>query len=54
MSINQINSKKYDFNKMVFMPNSDIDLIISNFFTKHKDYIKGDKEYITYKIKKNN
>ena len=42
----------YDFEELYFEKNCDIDNIITSFFTKYKDDIKGDTEYITYKIKK--
>jgi hypothetical protein len=42
----------YDFEELFFEANCDIDNIINNFFSKYNDVIKGDREYITYKIKK--
>jgi negative regulator of sigma E activity len=48
-----INSnKKFDFEELFFEKNCDIDNIITNFFIKYNEYIKGDTEYITFKIKK--
>jgi hypothetical protein len=44
--------KYYDFEGLFFEKNCDVDNIISDFFTKYKEDIKGDTEYITYKIKK--
>lgn len=44
----------YDFEELFFEKNCDIDTIITSFFTKYKEDIKGDTEYIIYKIKKNN
>jgi hypothetical protein len=41
----------YDFEEIFFEKDCDIDSIINNFFIKYPE-IKGDKEYITYKIKK--
>jgi hypothetical protein len=41
-----------DFETLCFDKTCDIDSIINNFFTKYKDIIYGDKEYITYIIKK--
>lgn len=43
--------KYFDFEEILFEKNCDIDNIINNFFIKYEE-IKGDKEYITYKIKK--
>jgi hypothetical protein len=43
--------KYYDFEELYFERNCDNDKNIINFFSKYKD-IKGDTEYITYKIKK--
>jgi len=51
MPINTDN-KYYDFEELFFEKNCDIIYIINNFFMKYKEYIKGDKEFITYKIKK--
>jgi len=42
----------YDFEQLYFEKNCDIDKIITTFFSKHDDVIKGDIEYIIYKIKK--
>ena len=47
-----IKDNKHDFEELFFEKNCDIDSIINNFFTKYKENIKGDLEYITYKIKK--
>jgi hypothetical protein len=44
-------NKYYDFEELNFEANCDIDNIINNFFSKYNE-IKGDYEYITYKIKK--
>ena len=41
----------YDF-ELFFERNCDVNIIITSFFTKYKEDIKGDTEYITYKIKK--
>lgn len=41
----------YDFEEIFFEKDCDIDNIINNFFIKYEE-IKGDKEYIIYKIKK--
>jgi hypothetical protein len=51
MSIQKYDNKYYDFEEIFFEKNCDIDNIINNFFNKYEE-IKGDKEYITYKIKK--
>jgi hypothetical protein len=51
MPINAEN-KYYDFEEIFFEKNCDIMSIINNFFMKYEEYIKGDKEFITYKIKK--
>lgn len=42
----------YDFEQIIFEPGCNIDFIINNFFSKYSQFIKGDKEYITYLIKK--
>ena len=42
----------YDFEELFFEKDCNIDEIISNFFSKYKNEIKGNKIYITYKIKK--
>ena len=42
----------YDFEELFFEKDCNIDNIINNFFSKYINEIKGDKEYITYKIKK--
>jgi hypothetical protein len=44
------NFKLFDF-ELIFEKDCDVDNVISEFF-KNNDTIKGDKEYITYKIKK--
>jgi len=41
----------YDFEKLYFEKDKDVDIIINSFF-EHFDEIKGEKEYIKYKIKK--
>ena len=51
MPIQQDDNKYYDFEELFFEKDCDIDSIINNFFIKYQE-IKGDKEYITYKIKK--
>jgi hypothetical protein len=50
MPINSDN-KYYDFEELFFEKNCDVDTIITRFFTKYKEDIKGDIEYIIYKIK---
>lgn len=50
MPIQREDNKYYDFEEIFFEKNCDIDSIINNFFIKYET-IKGDKEYITYKIK---
>jgi hypothetical protein len=52
MPINTDDNKYYDFERLFFSNNLDVDDVITSFFTKYKDDIKGDTEYITYKIKK--
>ena len=49
-----INSDKkyYDFEELFFERTRDIDTIIHDFFMKYGDCIQGDKELITYQIKK--
>ena len=49
-----INSDKkyYDFEELFFERTRDIDAIIHDFFMKYWDCIQGDKELITYQIKK--
>jgi hypothetical protein len=44
------NVKRFDF-ELIFEKDCDVDSVISDFF-KNNDTIKGDNEYITYKIKK--
>lgn len=51
MPIQKEDKKYYDFEEIYFEKDCDIDNIINNFFNKYKE-IKGDKEYITYRIKK--
>lgn len=51
MPIQAEDKKYYDFEEIFFEKDCNIDRIINNFFIKY-DEIKGDKEYITYKIKK--
>jgi hypothetical protein len=51
MPINADDNTYYDFEELFFEKNCDIDNIIVNFFLKYQD-IRGDTEYITYKIKK--
>jgi hypothetical protein len=51
MPIQKDDNKYYDFEEIFFEKKCDIDNIINNFFNKYEE-IKGDKEYITYKIKK--
>jgi hypothetical protein len=50
MPISDDDNKYYDFEELLFKKNCDIDSIIHNFFITYPE-IKGDKEYITYKIK---
>lgn len=45
-------NKYYDFEELFFEKNCDILYIINNFFMKYEERIKGDKEFVTYKIKK--
>ena len=52
MPIQKDDNKYYDFEELFFEKNCDIDMIITNFFMKYKEDIKGDTEYITYKINK--
>ena len=52
MPIQHDDNKYYDFEELFFEKNCDIDIIINSFFTKFKEDIIGDTEYITYKIKK--
>ena len=52
MPINSDDNKYYDFEEMFFERGCDVDAIITSFFAKYKEDIKGDTEYITYKIKK--
>ena len=51
MPIAKDNKTYYDFEEIFFENDCDINSIINNFFIKYAE-IKGDKEYITYKIKK--
>ena len=46
----QEDKKYFDFEEIFFEKNCNIDLIINTFFMKYQE-IKGDKEFITYKIK---
>jgi hypothetical protein len=50
MPIDNDDKKYYDFEGLNFESNCDIDNVIYIFFSKYNE-IKGDKEYITYKIK---
>ena len=52
MPIQSDDHKYYDFEEIFFEKDCNIDSIINNFFIKYEEIIKGDKEYITYKIKK--
>ena len=52
MPINSSDNIYYDFEELFFEKNSDVDTIITNFFLKYKEDIKGETEYITYQIKK--
>jgi len=52
MPIDTDDNTYYDFERLFFTKNFDDDDVITSFFTKYKDDIKGDTEYITYKIKK--
>jgi hypothetical protein len=52
MPLDETDKKYYDFEKLYFETGCDIESIISNFFLKYDDMIKGDREYITYQIKK--
>lgn len=52
MPINADDNKYYDFERLFFDKNRGVDDVLTSFFTKYKDDIKGDTEYITYKIKK--
>lgn len=49
-------NKKYDFEEIILTKDCDIDGILNNFFTKHKEVIHSgeDIEYIKYKIKQVN
>lgn len=51
MPIQSTDNKYYDFEEIFFEKDCDIDSIINIFFIKYPE-IKGDKEYISYKIKK--
>ena len=51
MPIHADDNKYYDFEELFFEKNCNVDTIITSFFMKYKDDIKGDTEYITYKIK---
>jgi hypothetical protein len=52
MPIHADDNKYYDFEDLDFEKHCDVDSVISNFFMKYREEIKGDTEYITYKIKK--
>ena len=52
MPIQPDDNKYYDFEELFFEKHCDIDIIINRFFTKFKEDIKGDTEYISNKIKK--
>ena len=52
MPIQSDDNKYYDFEELFFEKNCVIDIIINSFFSKFKEDIRGDTEYITYKIKK--
>jgi len=52
MPINSDDNKYYDFEELFFEKGRDVDIILTNFFTKYQEDIKCDTEYITYKIKK--
>ena len=52
MPIDTDDNTYYDFERLFFTKNLHDDDVITSFFTKYKDDIKGDTEYITYKIKK--
>jgi hypothetical protein len=45
-------NRKNVFEELYFEKGCDIIDIINKFFMKYEEYIKGDKEYITYKIRK--
>ena len=51
MPIQKEDNKYYDCEEIFFEKDCDIDNIINIFFNKYEE-IKGDKEYITYEIKK--
>lgn len=51
MPFDSDDKKYYDFEGLFFEADCDIDNVIYNFFSKYNE-IKGDKEYIAYKIKK--
>lgn len=52
MPINGGDNKHYDFEELWFEKHCDVDTVITSFFMKYQEDIKGDTEYITYKIKK--
>ena len=52
MPIQKDDNKYYDFEEFFFEKDCNIDNIINDFFIKYNEIIKGDKEYIIYKIKK--
>ena len=51
MPIQADDNRYYDFEELFFEKDCDVNDIIHNFFMKYKEIV-GDKEYITYKIKK--
>jgi len=52
MPIQPDDNKYYDFEELFFEKNCDVNIIITSFFTKYNEDIKGDTEYITDRIKK--
>lgn len=52
MPIQPYDNRYYDFEEIFFEKGCDVDTIIQQFFMKYDSTIKGDKEYVTYKIKK--
>jgi len=51
MPISSDDNKYYDFEQLFFEKKCNVDSIITGFFAKYSETIKGDTEYITYKIK---
>ena len=51
MPIQADDNRYYDFEELFFEKDCDVNDIIHNFFMKYKEIV-GDKEHITYKIKK--